>query len=120
MGIYKETIEEAYSKMIVLEEEHIKPKPDGSEGNVIRYDPSHQSFKQAMIVVVFSGMWLEALFHQEIVRPKSKNQFNNNNKKSYREKLELIGITEASVLNKKEKRVKKKKKKGSGVEMAYV
>ena len=53
-----------------------------------------------MIVVVFSGMWLEAFFHQEIVIQKSKNQFNKYSKCSYKEKLELIGISDASILDK--------------------
>ena len=103
LQVYKEIVYEAFFKMLALDEEAITPKSDGGDGgdgNIIKYDPDHQSFKQAMIVVVFSGMWLEAFFHQEIVNQQSKNQFNIHNKKSYKEKLELIGINDTSTLNK--------------------
>lgn len=86
--------------MISLIEEGTSPREDGSDGYIIKYDPNQQSFKQSMIVVVFAGMWLEAFFHQEIVKQRSKNQFNNNSNKSYKEKLELIGISEYNILNK--------------------
>lgn len=100
VSIYKEIVYEAFSEMLSIKEKNRTPKEDGSDGYIIKYDPNQNSFKQSMVVVVFAGMWLEAFFHHEIINKQSKNQFNKHNKKSYREKLELIGITESSILDK--------------------
>ena len=56
VSIYKEIVEEAYSKMCFLSDEGKTPKDDGSGGYIIKYDPTHSSFKQSMVVVVFTGM----------------------------------------------------------------
>jgi len=102
ISVYKAISEEAYLKMLELIENGRSPKPDGTEGWVIKYDSKQRSFKQSMISIVFAGMWLEALFHHEIIKQKSKNQFNKHSNKSYKEKLELIGINESSILSKVE------------------
>ena len=96
---YKDIIDEAFSRILTLEENNV-PKNDGSDGKIIKFDPNQQSLKQSMIVVVFAGMWLEAFFHQEIIKQKSKNQYSENSNKSYKEKLELIGISAPSILEK--------------------
>lgn len=102
VSIYKEIVNEAFSKMHSLNEESRTPKEDGSNGYIIKYDKSQISFKNSMIVVVFSGMWLEAFFHHEMIKQYSKNQFNNNSNKSYKEKLKLIGINESGILDRVE------------------
>lgn len=100
ISVYKAISEEAYLEMVELIENGRRPKPDGGEGWVVKYDSKQSSFKQAMISIVFTGMWLEAFFHHEIIKQKSKNQFNKHSNKSYKEKLELIGINESSILDK--------------------
>ncbi|MDX2425671.1 MAG: hypothetical protein QNK15_05390 [Cycloclasticus sp.] len=99
-SIYREISEEAYSKMCSLSDEGKTPKGDGSGGNIIKYDPSHNSFKQSMIVVVFTGMWLESMLHQLIVSKYGDDEFKKYDFKPYREKLILLGVLDAELLNK--------------------
>jgi hypothetical protein len=98
IAIYEQIVKENYAEMIVDIENGRTPKQDGS-GFIIKYDPTRSSFKKSMIVVTFAGMWLEAVFHQFMVKHYSKNQFNKHDKASYKEKLELLGITDFNILN---------------------
>jgi len=100
VSIYKDIVNEAFTEMLSLKKESRVPKEDGSGGHIIKYDPDQRSFKHSMIVVAFMGMWLEAFFHHEMIKQHSKTQFHKHRKDSYREKLELIGINEPSILNK--------------------
>jgi len=100
VSMYKEIVEEAFSSMRSLIEEGRSPKNDGSGGYVIKYDPSHKSFKQSMIVVVFTGMWLEAKLHQDIISKFDEATFKKYDFKSYRDKLVLLGITDSEYLGK--------------------
>ena len=99
-SIYKEIAEEAYSKMCLLLEEGRTPKDDGSGGYIIKYDPAHNSFKQSLIVVVFTGMWLEAILHQLIVSKHGGDEFKKYDFKPYREKLALLGVSDSEILDK--------------------
>ncbi|MEP5232995.1 MAG: hypothetical protein ABJQ78_16335 [Alloalcanivorax sp.] len=99
VSIYKQISEESYSKMASLVEEGRSPKENGTDGYIIKYDPNHNSFKQSMIVVVFTGMWLEALLHQEIVSKHGIEVFKKYDFKSYRDKLTLLGIADADLLD---------------------
>ena len=63
------------------------------------YDPDRVSFKQAMIVIVFTGMWLEALLHLLIVRKYGKEKYKLYDRKSYEEKLLLLGNYENNILD---------------------
>lgn len=98
-SIYKQISEEAYSKMVESSKERMILKNDGSEGFIISYDPAHTSFKQSMIVVVFTGMWLEAVLHQQIVSKHGEETFKKYDFKSYREKLVLLGISDTALLD---------------------
>ncbi|WP_145999092.1 hypothetical protein [Oceanicoccus sp. KOV_DT_Chl] len=99
-SIYKEIAEEAYSKMCLLLKKGRTPKDDGSGGYIIKYDDTHNSFKQSMIVVVFTGMWLEAILHQLIVSRHGNDQFKKYDFKPYREKLVLLGVSDSEILDK--------------------
>lgn len=97
--IYKQISEEAYLKMVESSEEGRRPKDDDSEGFILTFDPNHTSFKQSMIVVVFTGMWLEAVLHQLIVSKHGEKKFKEYDFKSYRDKLTLLGVSDAVLLN---------------------
>jgi hypothetical protein len=99
IGIYKTIADEAYQKMVQLMEASRPPKPDGSAGRTIIYDPNHNSFKQSMISIVFTGMWLESLFHLLIVDKYGKEKFKEYDFKTYEEKLQLLGCTEQNLLD---------------------
>ena len=100
VSMYKEIVEEAFSTMSSLIEEGRSPKNDGSDGLVMKYDPNHKSFKKSMIVVVFTGMWLEAKLHQDIISKFDEATFKKYDFKSYRDKLVLLGITDSGLLEK--------------------
>ena len=102
VNIYQQIVYDNYSDMVRDIENNRTPKADGS-GYIIKYDPSQLSFKKSMIVVVFAGMWIEAIFHQFMVTNHSKNQFNKHNKKPYKEKLRMMGILDPSILDTAEK-----------------
>lgn len=100
--VYQQIVQENYAEMVADINNGRTPKEDGS-GYIIKYDYTQASFKKSMIIVTFTGMWLEAIFHQFMVKVHSKNQFNKHNKDSYKEKLELMGISNSEILNSAEK-----------------
>jgi hypothetical protein len=79
-------------------ESHRRPKPDGSEGWIKKIDPDQKSFKQAMISIVFTGIWLEALLHLKIVKYHSEDVFNEYDFKSYEEKLQLLECADPNII----------------------
>lgn len=95
--IYSAIATEAFAKMRRLNSEHVKPNTDGS-GYIISYDPNYESLKSAMIVIVFTGMWLEALLHQEIVKRYSRSDFDKVDRNSYEEKLKMLGFNDEFLL----------------------
>jgi hypothetical protein len=99
VGIYRTIADEAYQKMVQSIETGRRRKPDGSAGWIITYDPDHTSFKQAMICLVFTGIWLEAVLHLLIVKAYGKDKFNEYDFKSYEEKLMLLGCTDEGLMN---------------------
>ena len=103
ISVYRAISEEAYLKMRKLIDAGRTPKADGSEGWVIKYDPEQKSFKQAMISIVFTGMWLEALMHLKIVSEFDEKTFREHDFKSYEEKLSLLGCDNKSILGRVEK-----------------
>lgn len=97
-SVYKSIADEAFQNMNSSIDAGRRPKTDGSKGWIVTYDPSHTSFKNAMISVVFTGMWLEAVLHLEIVKQFGERKFKDYDFKSYEEKFKLIGIIDESVL----------------------
>jgi len=98
--IYEAIAQEAFDEMIELDSSSRTPKNDESDGFIIKYDPTHKCFKKSMIVVVFTGMWLEALLHLEIVKALGESEFNRVDRiKTYEEKLKMLGISDSILLN---------------------
>ena len=97
--IYKQISEEAYSNIVEITCESRKPRGDDVEGFILQLDPKHTSFKQAMITVVFAGMWLEAVLHQKIVAKHGEAAFKKIDFKSYRDKLTLLGVSNTDLLD---------------------
>lgn len=99
ISIYKAIAEDAFENTIGADKQQRAPKADGT-GWIIKYDPSHVSFKNSIISVVFTGMWLEALTHLLIVQKFGEKKFLEYNFKSYEEKLKLLGISDGGLLAK--------------------
>lgn len=98
VSIYRAIAIEAFESMQGHIESGRRPKEDGSPGWILQFDPSQKSFKSAMVAIVFTGMWLEALLHLLIVRDFGEEKFRKFDFKLYEEKLRLIGIDDNSIL----------------------
>jgi hypothetical protein len=97
--VYKAIADEAYQKMIQLMADGRRPRTDGNPGWIITRDPSQNCFKQSMISIVFTGMWLEAFLHLLIVRECGEEIFKAYDRKTYEEKLQLLGCTDERIFN---------------------
>jgi hypothetical protein len=91
-AVYKAIADEAYQTMVQSIETGRRPKPDGSAGWIVTYDPNQTSFKQAMISLVFTGMWLEAVTHLLIVKAHGKDKFKEYDFKSYEENYHCLAV----------------------------
>src|SRR5437867_2683556 len=85
--VYRAIADDAYQEMAQLLKAGRRPNEDVSPGWIITFDPNRTSFKRAMISIVFTGMWLEALMHLLIVRDYGEDKFKEYDWKSYEEKL---------------------------------
>ncbi|MCY4059717.1 MAG: hypothetical protein OXG44_17155 [Gammaproteobacteria bacterium] len=90
----------AYERMSDDMDRNVRPMPDGSPGTVKTFDPEQQSFKDAMISIVFSCIWLEALLHLLIVRKFGRKCFRkvDRRRSSYGKKLSLLGCSDDRLL----------------------
>lgn len=78
---------------------NVRPMPDGSPGTIRVFDPEQKSFKDAMILVVFSCIWLEALLHHLVVRKFGRKCFQRVDRRlPYGKKLQLLGCSDDQLL----------------------
>lgn len=99
LSTYKAIAEDAYAQMVKAEGTGRTLKRDGT-GWIVRHDPEQTSFKNAMIAVVFTGMWLEARMHLLIVRNNGESRCREYDHKTYEQKLQLLGVTDKALLAK--------------------
>lgn len=109
IATYRAIADEAHAQMIASIEAGRRPKPDGSPGWIITLDPEQTSFKQAMISIAFTGMWLEALMHLLIVQMHGEDVFKDYDFRSYEDKLKLLGCEDEGILE-RAKRFRKTRK----------
>ena len=85
--------------------EHIntgrRPREDGSPGWVVTLDPEQNSFKQAMIAIVFTKIWLDALLYLLIVRDHGIDVFieYESRRHPYEDKLRLLNCSDQRILD---------------------
>lgn len=99
IAAYRLIADEAYREMAEELEARRRPKPDGTPGWVVTYDPSQSSFKKALISIIFTAVWLDALTHLLIVRKLGRGAAKKHRNKSYEDKLELLGIADVDLLH---------------------
>ncbi len=99
ISVYKAIADEAHQKMHELMDAARRPKSDGSDGYIITFDRSQNSFKQSMIGIVFTGMWFEALMHLLIVRAYGEQKFKEYDFRTYEEKLLLVGCSNQEIID---------------------
>ena len=88
----------AYERMSENMAKNVRAMPDGSPGTIKVFDPEQNSFKDAMISIVFSCIWLEALLHLLIVRQFGRKGFKKIDKLPYEEKLSRLGCSDDQLL----------------------
>ena len=89
----------AYERMSEDMAKNVRAMPDGSPERIKVFDPQQKSFKDAMISIVFSCIWLEALLHLLIVRQFGRECFRKVDRRlSYGEKLSLLGCSDDQLL----------------------
>ncbi|NOD75574.1 MULTISPECIES: hypothetical protein [unclassified Ruegeria] len=97
--VYSSICQDAFRN---IEDDHIELQrmmPDGVVITRKTLDLSQRSFKNALILIVFSGMWLEAILHLLIVEHHSKTKYNQNDKATYEEKMKLLGVGDDELYN---------------------
>lgn len=75
-----------------------RPKDDGSPGWNITCDPERKSLKQAMIAIVFTGIWIEAFLHLHIVRTKGAEEAAKVDRETYEGKLSGLGVVDQGII----------------------
>jgi hypothetical protein len=94
MDTYLSIARESHSEMERLFNAARSPKPDGSPGYIITYDPNSGSFKQALITIAFSAMYFEALTYFTARKRFSKTKAADICGMWYENRLEPLGITD--------------------------
>jgi hypothetical protein len=100
-SIYRAIAEEAHERMSEAMAAGRRPGPDG--GSIIAYDPTHASFKQAFIAIVFTGIWFEAVTHLAIVHKHGVAKAKQYDHRSYEDKLRLLGCSNQDVIGRAER-----------------
>ncbi|MEX8500035.1 hypothetical protein [Leptothrix ochracea] len=96
--VYRAVAEEALAEAVRLDAAAKQPKPDGSPGFVIQWDPERKSFKNSLIAIAFSGIYLEAILFVHGTFRMGKDWEKNFDRKLYEEKLKALGITDEVLL----------------------
>lgn len=99
-AIFESIVEDSYTLMLELIESVHTPKEGG--GHILKYDPCHQSIKEAFKVLIFVGATIEAIWHQKAVELKSKSFAEKKDRecKSVPLKLAALGIDDQALLEK--------------------
>lgn len=98
-SIYRNISTESYFKMNACIDEGKFPKDDRSDRHTIKYDANLNAFRQSMIVIVFTGMWLEETLYQAIVSSTGLDIGKKNDFKTYQDWLVRLDIFETSLLD---------------------
>lgn len=99
VGVYRSIADEAYSEMSADMDANVRPGPEGSDVVIKTFDPEQRSFKQAMISVVFTCIWLEATLHLLIVGKLGREGYTNKiDRSGYGDKLTLLDCGDEELL----------------------
>jgi hypothetical protein len=96
--VYLAIAEEALSQSEKFQTAARTPKPDGSPGFVIKYDPDQRSFKQSLIAIIFSGVYLDALLYIVGIERLGRTNYQTIDREHYEAKLEHLGATDKDLL----------------------
>jgi hypothetical protein len=96
--LYRDIAIESWRQSQVALDAHRQPKSEGSGGYVSRRDPTFASFKQAMIAIVFAGMYLEARLWVVGSARVGTVAYKTTDKKALEERVTHLGITDSALI----------------------
>ena len=102
---YRSIADDAYRRMSAdMDAQHVRPGLEGSGAALKIFDPEQLSFKQAMISVVFTCIWLEAALHLLIVGTLGRDAYTKMvDYSGYGDKLALLGCGDEELLGNAER-----------------
>ena len=103
LNIYREIAEDALERSEQALREHCRKRPGGQRGTIITLDPNRASFKESLIALVFSGIYLEALLHVVGCQRVGYKKYIRIDGNSYEGKLRKLGITDEWVIKSAER-----------------
>ena len=97
LHVYRAVAEEAGREAQLSDASFKTPKPDGAPGFVLAPDPKRTSFKQSLIAITFSAVYLEALMYlkgTQLMGSRWRKEFD---RKNYQQKLVALGATDPAL-----------------------
>lgn len=98
IDVYWSIADEAHHEMRADLEASRSLKPDGELGYIILWDPDRRSFKNAMVAIVFAGMFLDALLYIALQSRLGRVEALTVDRLPHEERLKILGITDSVVL----------------------
>ena len=99
---FREIINESYKSMTSDLRKSILPKPDGGSGFIKKLDPEKKSFKHGFVIIIFTGLWIDAFLHQSMVKYIGMEKAKKFDSEIYENKLIILSINNDELI----KRVK--------------
>ena len=97
-SVYRSIADEANAQAQHLWNAARTPKPDGSAGFIVAFDPSRRSFKESLVAIAFAGIYVEALLYLKGSHAMGKTWKNKWDGCTYEEKFRSLGINDAQFL----------------------
>ena len=96
--VYWDIANEANTRAQTLFAASRRPKEDGSAGFIIAFDPSNESFKQSLVAIAFSAIFLEAVLYLAGTTRMGSRWNSQMDAKKYEDKFCKLGLTEPELL----------------------
>lgn len=104
LHIYLAIAEEANAEAQELWRKGRKPRQHGCGGFILIFDPTQRCFKQSLIAITFSAIYLEALLYLTGTKTCGESIWRKYwDRKTYEEKLAKLGITDPEVIESAER-----------------
>ncbi len=101
IDVYRSMADDACRAMSADMDVNVRPGPEKSNVVVKTFDPERSSFKQAMISIVFTCIWLEAALHLLMVGRRGREGYTEKiDHSSYENKLRLLDCGDEELLRK--------------------
>lgn len=99
IDVYLAIAIEAHASMQAALARAITPKPNGEAGYIMRSEPDRRSFKDAMITIAFTGMYIEALLFIKLQQRFGRAEALKIDRRPYEQRLQSLGINNADLQN---------------------